>query len=118
MSQILCLLPLGALEGRILLGQPRSDILLLPAEIERLLDVATDEEHRVIIAASEGGLAPEDIGILTRNHVHNTPLGCRSSFRRTKAGNPVSIPVTPALGHLIGTTNMRIACIPARSSRP
>ena len=82
----------------------RADIVWLPEEVERLLSVASERERRVVIAASEGGLTPQDIGILTREHVQRTPGGRRLFFRRTKTSNPVSIPVTPALAELIDTT--------------
>ncbi|WP_158243238.1 tyrosine-type recombinase/integrase [Acidimangrovimonas sediminis] len=82
----------------------RSDIIWLPDEQRALLDVACEREKRVVVAASEGGLTPQDIGILTREHVQNTRLGRRLYFRRTKTTKPVSIPVTPALGRLIDET--------------
>lgn len=82
----------------------RSDIIWLPDEITALKAVATERERRVVIAASEGGLTPQDIGILTLGHVQKTPRGRRLFFKRTKTGNPVSIPVTPAMAELIDTT--------------
>ncbi|MCV2866506.1 tyrosine-type recombinase/integrase [Albidovulum sediminicola] len=82
----------------------RADIVWLPGELRAMLDVATERESRIVIAASEGGLTPQDIGILTWNHVQKTPKGRRLFFKRTKTGNPVSIPVTPALATLIDTT--------------
>ena len=82
----------------------RSDIIWLPEELMALLNVAVEREQRVVIAASEGGLTPQDIGILTREHVQKTPKGRRLYFRRTKTSTPTSIPVTPALGELIDTT--------------
>ncbi len=57
----------------------------------------------MIIAASEGGLAPQDIGILKRAHVQRTQMGRRLFLRRTKRGKAISLPVTPALGRLIDT---------------
>ncbi|MEX1663601.1 tyrosine-type recombinase/integrase [Thioclava sp. 15-R06ZXC-3] len=56
------------------------------------------------IAASEGGLAPQDIGILTRDHVQNTPKGRRLLFKRLKSKKVTRIPVTPALAKLIDET--------------
>ncbi len=82
----------------------RSEIIWLPEEIQALLDVANEREARVAIAASEGGLTPQDIGILQREHVQNTPNGRRLFFKRTKTGKAVSIPVTPALAKLIDET--------------
>ncbi|MCO8146379.1 tyrosine-type recombinase/integrase [Rhodovulum tesquicola] len=82
----------------------RAEIIWLPREVNALLEVATEAEKRVVIAASEGGLTPQDIGILTRSHVQSTPLGRRIYFRRTKSGKPVSIPVTPAMASVIDTT--------------
>ncbi|MDP2520908.1 hypothetical protein [Shimia thalassica] len=70
----------------------RSEIIWLPAELKALLSVATDREQRVVVAASEGGLTPQDIGILKRQHVQRTPKGRRLFFKRTKTGKPVSIP--------------------------
>ncbi len=82
----------------------RSEIIWLPKEIQALLNVASEREARVAIAASEGGLTPQDIGILTRERVQNTPNGRRVFFKRTKSGKAVSIPVTPALSKLIDET--------------
>ncbi|MEH6644744.1 site-specific integrase [Sulfitobacter sp.] len=82
----------------------RSEIIWLPEELDALLSVANEREGRVAIAASEGGLTPQDIGILKREHVQKTPNGRRLFFKRTKSGKPVSIPVTPALGKLIDAT--------------
>jgi hypothetical protein len=79
----------------------RSDKIWLPAEIKMLLEEATPAEKRIVIAFSEGGLAPQDVGILRREHVQTTPKGRRLFFRRQKTNNPVSIPVTDALGELI-----------------
>ncbi|MEY8841014.1 hypothetical protein AB9K41_18460, partial [Cribrihabitans sp. XS_ASV171] len=82
----------------------RSDIVWLPDELRALQVVANDREACVVIAASEGGLRHQDIGILKREHVQKTPRGRRLYFRRMKTGKPVSIPVTPALGRLIDET--------------
>ncbi len=82
----------------------RSQIIWLPKEIQALLNVASEREARVAIAASEGGLTPQDIGILTRDHVQNTPNGRRLFFKRTKTGKAVSIPVTPSLSKIIDET--------------
>ena len=82
----------------------RSQIIWLPEETGALLNIANEREARVVIAASEGGLTPQDIGILTRKHVQKTPQGRRLYFKRTKNGKAVSIPVTPAMAGLIDTT--------------
>lgn len=82
----------------------RSHIIWLPEEIQALLDEANQREARVVVAASEGGLTPQDIGLLKREHVQKTPMGRRLFFKRTKNGKPVAIPVTPALAQLIDTT--------------
>lgn len=82
----------------------RSEIIWLPEELKALLGVASESEARVAIAASEGGLTPQDIGILTREHVQNTPNGRRLFFKRSKTGKAVSIPITPALSKLIDET--------------
>jgi len=82
----------------------RADFVWLPQEIAALLAVASERERRIVVAASEGGLTPQDIGRLTPDHVQRTPLGRRLFFRRAKSDNPVSIPVTPALAELIDTT--------------
>nr|WP_254433955.1 tyrosine-type recombinase/integrase [Ruegeria arenilitoris] len=82
----------------------RSHVIWFPEEIQALIDVANEREKRVVVAASEGGLTPQDIGILKREHVQKTPKGRRLFFQRTKSGKPVAIPVTPALGKLIDTT--------------
>ncbi len=82
----------------------RSHVIWFPGEIQALIDVASEREKRVVVAASEGGLTPQDIGLLKREHVQRTPKGRRLFFRRTKTGKPVAIPVTPALGKLIDET--------------
>ena len=82
----------------------RSDIVWLPEELRALRAVANDREKRVVIAASEGGLTPQDIGVLRKEHVQETPKGRRLFFRRTKTGKTVSIPATPALSDLNDTT--------------
>jgi hypothetical protein len=82
----------------------RAEIIWTPSDIQALLNVADEVEARIVVAASEGGLTPQDIGNLTLAHVQKTPEGRRLYFRRTKTGAPVAIPVTPALGHLIDTT--------------
>lgn len=82
----------------------RADIIWLPSEVKALLDVANEREARIVIAASEGGMAPQDMGILKREHVQRTPKGRRVFFRRTKTKRPTSIPVTSELGRLIDTT--------------
>lgn len=82
-------------------------LVWLPEEIQALKSVANDREARIVIAASEGGLTPQDIGLLKREHVQKTPKGRRLFFKRTKTGNPVAIPVTPALAELIDTTPTR-----------
>ncbi|WP_295536895.1 tyrosine-type recombinase/integrase [uncultured Thioclava sp.] len=82
----------------------RSEIIWLPEELRALLAVANDREARVVIAASEGGLTPQDIGILTRDRVQNTPKGRRLLFKRSKSKKVTSIPVTPALAKLIDET--------------
>ncbi|MGI3167127.1 tyrosine-type recombinase/integrase [Pseudooceanicola sp. 200-1SW] len=87
-----------------LYGSDRSDIIWLPEELNAMLAVADERERRIIIAASEGGLTPQDIGILTRSHVQKTPMGRRLYFRRTKSAKPTSIPVTPAFASIIDTT--------------
>lgn len=85
----------------------RAHLVWLPEEIHALKSVANDREARIVIAASEGGLTPQDIGLLKREHVQKTPKGRRLFFKRTKTGNPVAIPVTPALAELIDTTPSR-----------
>jgi hypothetical protein len=87
-----------------LYGSNRAEIIWLPEEVAALRAVATPLEARVLDAASEGGLTPQDIGILTHDHVQRTPRGRRLLFRRTKSGKLQSIPVTPTLGRLIDTT--------------
>lgn len=82
----------------------RSEIIWLPEELAALVRVATEREARIIIAASEGGLTPQDIGILTRDNVQKTPKGRRLLFKRTKTSKATSIPVTPALAKLIDET--------------
>ena len=82
----------------------RSDMFFLPEEIQAMLDVATERERRIIIACSEGGLAPQDACALTRAEVLETPRGRRLFFRRRKNFNITSVPVTPRLAEMIDTT--------------
>lgn len=82
----------------------RADIVWLPEEVEALLSVANEREARIVVAASEGGLAPQDLGRLTMAHVQRTPKGRRIFLKRGKTNNPTGIPVTPALAQLIDTT--------------
>jgi integrase len=82
----------------------RSDIIWLPEEVQALLAVANEREARIVIAASEGGMAPQDLGVLKREHVQRTPKGRRLFFKRTKSDKATAIPVTPALGQLIDST--------------
>ena len=79
----------------------RAQIIWMPEEIQMLLDEARPEEKPVVIAFSEGGLAPQDVGLLRRRHVQTTPKGRRLFFARKKTDNPVSLPVTEALGEVI-----------------
>lgn len=79
----------------------RAQIIWTPEEIQMLLVEARPEEKPVVIAFSEGGLAPQDVGLLRRKHVQNTPKGRRLFFARRKTDNPVSLPVTEALGEVI-----------------
>jgi Phage integrase family. len=79
----------------------RAQIVWMPEEIDMLLQEASPEEKPVVIAFSEGGLAPQDVGLLRRRHIQTTPKGRRLFFLRKKTENPVSLPVTEALGELI-----------------
>ncbi|MGK7652070.1 tyrosine-type recombinase/integrase [Roseovarius sp. B08] len=79
----------------------RAQIVWLPEEIDMLLAEASPKEKAVVIAFSEGGLAPQDVGLLRRRHVQTTPKGRRLFFARKKTENPVSLPVTKALGEVI-----------------
>lgn len=79
----------------------RAQIVWLPEEIDMLLAEASPKERPVVIAFSEGGLAPQDVGLLRRRHVQTTPKGRRLFFARKKTDNPVSLPVTKALGEVI-----------------
>ena len=81
----------------------RTSLIWKPEEVQALLAAARPAEARVIVAASEGGLAPQDIGALRLTHVQTTPRGRRLFLQRGKTKNPVSIPVTEALGDLIDT---------------
>jgi integrase len=99
-----------SIEGHHHIGVPRlyksdrADIIWRPEEIEALLAVATDREARIVIAASEGGLAPQDLGAVGRQHVQRTPMGRRIVVKRAKTRHPMAIPATPALEKLIDQT--------------
>ena len=82
----------------------RSDIVWRPEERRSLIADAPFRAKRIAIAASAGGLAPQDLGIIRREHVERTPMGRRLHYRRTKTGKPFSIPVTDDMAWVIDTT--------------
>lgn len=84
----------------------RAGIVWQPEEIEALLAVANEREARIVVAASEGGLTPQDLGALDRKNVQRTPKGRRIFLQRRKTKAPMGIPFTPALARLIDATPM------------
>lgn len=60
--------------------------------------------QRLIVAATETGLRPADLAILSRNHIKTMPNGRRIQIRTAKRKRIVSIPVTDRMGEVIDAT--------------
>ncbi|MFD2175713.1 tyrosine-type recombinase/integrase [Rhodobacter lacus] len=82
----------------------RSDLIWTDTEIEAFCDGAPDYLRRILIAATETGLRPQDLCILSRAHIQQTPEGRRIVIRTQKRRRMVSIPVTPVMGKIIDET--------------
>ncbi|MDV7145969.1 tyrosine-type recombinase/integrase [Tropicimonas sp. TH_r6] len=81
----------------------RAHLCWKPEEIAAVLKVATPAEMRIVVAMSEGGLAPADVGRLNRGHIEKTPKARRLLLDRGKSGQPTAIAATPAIEDLIDT---------------
>lgn len=91
----------------------RADVLWAPEEIEAFEKGAPEHVARILVAASETGLRPGDLLVLSRQHIHPTPSGQRIVLwtRKGRAKRRVaSIPVTPRMTALI-------AALPANQDR-
>lgn len=82
----------------------RSEVIWTEDEIAAFVSGAAPHVGRILIAATETGLRPEDLHQLTRFHIHHTPRGRRITITTRKRGRLVSIPVTPAMAALIDAT--------------
>lgn len=88
----------------------RSDIIWTDAEIDLFLHgdgtipPAPVWLQRILIAATETGLRPDDLRVLARGHVHHTKDGRRIVMRTAKRKRMVSIPVTPRMAKVIDAT--------------
>lgn len=82
----------------------RAAILWTPEEIAAFVAGAPSAVGRILVAASETGLRPGDLLMLSRQHIHPTPHGQRIVIWTKKRGRLASIPVTPAMAALIATT--------------
>jgi hypothetical protein len=82
----------------------RSDIIWTDDEITAFVTVAPEWVSRVLIAATETGLRPGDLTLLSRGHVQSTTHGQRIFMRTAKRKKVVSIPVTQRMAELIEAT--------------
>lgn len=83
----------------------RAKITWIPQFINRTLEVAPLHVQRLLIAACETGMRPQDLVRLDRFQIENTSKGNRRIRIRTKKrGRLAFIPVTPALVEIIDTT--------------
>lgn len=88
----------------------RADVIWTPAEVQTFVAGAPSHIARILTAATETGLRPGDLAILSREHIHPTPNGQRIVIWTRKRRRLASIPVTPAMTTLIAAT-------PAEQSR-
>jgi hypothetical protein len=79
----------------------RADVFWLPEEVEAFEKSAPAHVARILTAAVETGLRPEDLHALSRQHIHPTPHGRRIVIWTKKRKRLASIPVTPRLATLI-----------------
>ncbi len=82
----------------------RADVIWTPEEIAAFVAGAPPHVARILIAATETGLRPGDLAVLSREHIHPTPKGQRIVIWTRKRRRMASIPVTPAMGALISAT--------------
>lgn len=85
----------------------RADVLWTDAEIDALIAGSPPHVGRIVIAATETGLRPGDLCILSRFHVQETPHGRRivlTPQKTEKRRQVVSVPVTQRMADLIDAT--------------
>lgn len=82
----------------------RSEILWTEDEISLFVQRAPEHVARILIAATETGLRPGDLFLLSRQHIQATPLGRRIVIRTSKGKKRkriAAIPLTPRMAKLI-----------------
>ncbi|WBU59014.1 tyrosine-type recombinase/integrase [Paracoccus albus] len=82
----------------------RSDIFWMPEEVSAFVDGAPKHIGRILIAATETGLRPDDLATITRANLHPTPHGQRLVVFTAKRKRIASIPVTDRMSVLIAET--------------
>ena len=97
----------------------RAEIFWTGPEVEAFCAGAPHHIARILIAATETGLRPGDLQVLSRQHIHPTPGGQRIVIWTRKRKRLASIPVTKRMAALIAETPTgqdRIIC--NKSGRP
>lgn len=82
----------------------RAEVFWMPEEIEAFEADAPAHVARIVIAATETGLRPGDLLVLSRQHIHPTPTGRRIVLWTRKGQRKrrvASIPLTPRMAALI-----------------
>lgn len=83
----------------------RAQITWLPQFIDRMVEFAPLHIQRLLIAACETGMRPQDLVTFSRFQIEKTSNGNRRIRILTKkTKRPAFIPVTPALAEIIDTT--------------
>lgn len=82
----------------------RAEIFWTGPEVEAFTAGAPPHIARILIAATETGLRPGDLCVLSRQHIHPTPGGQRIVMWTRKRKRLASIPVTPRMAALIAAT--------------
>lgn len=82
----------------------RAEVFWTPDEIARFAAEAPPHVARILIAATETGLRPGDLALLSRQHIHPTPGGQRIVIWTQKRKRLASIPVTRCMAALIADT--------------
>lgn len=82
----------------------RAEIFWTPEEIAAFTAGAPAHIGRILIAATETGLRPGDLVLLSRQHIHPTPRGQRIVIWTQKRRRLASVPVTPIMAALIAET--------------
>ncbi|HBD92118.1 MAG TPA: hypothetical protein DC061_16930 [Gemmobacter sp.] len=79
----------------------RSEIIWTQAEIDAFVAGAPAHVGDILIAATETGLRPGDLHVLSRQHIHPTPGGRRIVIWTAKRRKLASLPVTPRMAELL-----------------